>query len=797
MTGRFAGPLGSLRLVQVFGYTSEQCDAVLEAAYRFPLPGNAAVTGVEVRFGDVEIKAELRDGKEGESEYEEARREGKQSALVCQEAPDVFTVFVAGILPDQEVAVEIQYVQAAQPEGPGWSLRIPLTIAPRYVRSDEMGSGAAKGQPFYLLHDPGHRFSLDMEMVGADSVDSPTHALDVTNEGVFSRVRLLDDEVIPDRDFILNWMPKQSENRPTLQVWTYEDEPSNHSYFLALVTPPAVQDSGVRVPREVILLIDHSGSMEGAKRKAADWAVKKFLSGLKDFDSFNLGVFHHTTKWFSKEPVRADRLTVKNANEFLDRCHDSGGTELGVALEQALGIKRIEGDVARHVLIITDAQVTDTGRILRLADLEGSRRDSRRISILCIDAAPDSFLALELAERGGGVAKFLTSDPDEGDISTALDEILTDWSQPVFTSLSLEINRERVQSTGRRVTRNAGGDYSAIDLGDLPAERSIWIVGRTEDENAPLVFGLTAGGEPLATCRVDQHERDNGGSAIKALFGARRILTLSILADGRYEWDQVRNELIRLGYDPGKALCSGGSKAPRLYAENARQDMEEALRGLIVQESLRHGLLSRETSFVAIRLEAGRRAEALYVIGNAFPAGWSQGFLGPGAASVYCNCPAPSFYGLPDAPSGGEMMATPPSDDSESISVRNGSARVFTGSPQFVEGRSVLFDSGRDEDLAMLPERDLILSGMKISFPGGMREAVETYAGFDLLLFVDDPLLPRAKVSLADLIQQDGERPLNLTKRANQRLRILMLHRGGEDRETLPVLELVLEWEVR
>jgi len=416
---------------------------------------------------------------------------------------------------------------------------------------------------------------------------------------------------------------------------------------------------------------------------------------------------------------------------------------------------------------------------------------------LCIDAAPNSLLALELAERGGGVAKFLTSVPDEGDISTALDEILRDWSQPVFASLSLEINRERVQSTGRRVTRNVAEGRGAVDLGDLPAERSIWIVGRAEDKNAPLVFGLTAGGELLATCSVDHHERDNGGPAIKALFGARRILTLSLLADGRYERDQLRNELMRLGYDPGRAFYSGESEAPRLYPENARQDVEEALRGLIVQESLSHGLLSSETSFVAVRCEAGKRAQALYVIGNALPAGWSQAFLGSGGAILCCDRTAPLHYCLPVASSTGDTIATSSLDYSESMSLRSGSARVFTGSPQFAEGRSVLFDSGRDEDAAVLPERDLILSGMKVWFPRGMNEAFETYSGFELLLFVDDSLSPRAKVSLADLIQQDGEKPLNVMKRANQRLRILMLYQGGEDPETLPVLELVLEWEAR
>jgi Ca-activated chloride channel family protein len=127
--------------------------------------------------------------------------------------------------------------------------------------------------------------------------------------------------------------------------------------------------------------------MEGAKWEAADWAVKKFLAELTERDAFALCLFHTTTQWFSKTPRQAESLVVEEALRFLAEHKDSGGTELGVALEQALGIERALGEHARHILIITDAQVTDAGRILRLADQESKQKDRRRISVLCIDAA--------------------------------------------------------------------------------------------------------------------------------------------------------------------------------------------------------------------------------------------------------------------------------------------------------------------------------------------------------------------------------------------------------------------------
>ena len=411
LRGEVTGPLASLSLTQTYSYGKEQCDKVLKAFYRFPLPGDAAVTQVRVSFGDVEIRAELKEHQKAEADYEAAKRQGRQAALATRESPNVFTLQIAGIQPDQEVTVETSYVQLARAEGQGWSLRIPLTTAPRYVRSDEVTSRHAHGQPLFLLRDPKHRFSLDLAFRGDFAVESATHQLNVTEGKDSVRVQLREGEVIPDRDCVLSWKPLQNQTHPTLQVMLHDDRASEQVYFLSLVAPPSVHSKGRGVPREVILLVDHSGSMEGSKWESADWAVKKFLAELTERDAFTLCLFHSVTQWFSKTPRKAEAKVVEEAVRFLEEHKDSGGTELGVALEQALGIERTEGEHARHILIVTDAQVTDAGRILRLADQESQQQDRRRISVLCIDAAPNSFLASQLAERGGGVAKFLTSSP--------------------------------------------------------------------------------------------------------------------------------------------------------------------------------------------------------------------------------------------------------------------------------------------------------------------------------------------------------------------------------------------------
>ncbi len=813
LKGEVAGPLAALRLVQTYGFTAEQCDKVVEALYRFPLPGDAALTAVRVRFGDVEIRAELKERAQAEAEYQEAKRQAKQAAIVTRESPDVFTLQVAGIQPGQDVTVETAYVQLARPEGAGWSLRIPLTTSPRYVRSDERTSPHAQGQPLALLRDPGHRFRLDLVLPAAAEAASPTHRLDVRREGERLRVRLHDGEVIPDRDCVLTWKLARQQDRPTVQVLLHDDHAAGQVYFLALVAPPATHDRGRGVPREVVLLVDHSGSMQGAKWQAADWAVERFLADLTERDAAALGLFHDKTRWFAKAPRPASPTAVRQWVDFLKANRDNGGTELGVALEQALHLERSKDERARHVLVITDAEVSDAGRILRLADEEAKRPDRRRISVLCIDASPNALLATELAEAGGGVARFLTSDPQEEDITTALDEVLADWAEPVLSGLRLEVNRAGAEAAGREAAAADEAGWSRIDLGDLPAGRAVWVAGRVPRGDGDLAFRVRAGTKfDVASCRMDmQHEAD-ARPALLALFGARRVRGLEYLMNAGYTGAEFEDQLRRLGYDPAQALA--GRQGGKVYAENTRADAVTALKQLLVSESLRYGLACAETAFVAVRTEAGQPVEESVIVANALPAGWSGAFLGGAGAmsgTVLCSLrlsagapaaapPVPSsLYGGSGSArsarhagslkrrlvSGGRTWskdaATPPPAAPQTV--------LFSGVPAFANGEAVLFDAGAG-GLA----DGATITALSLRFPDGTPDAAQLDPGLCVLLFVEDLAAPRARVRLADLVRQGGSRPVNLRREAGQLVRVVLADPAGAWVQHAPRLEVALAW---
>ena len=821
LTGTVTGPLATLTLTQTFAL-AEPSGAVIEALYRFPLPGDAAVTGVRVRFGDVEIHTTLKEGEAAEAEYKEAKRTGRQAALVTRESPDVFTLALAGIRAGQDVVVRTDYVQLARPEGAGWSLRVPLTTSPRYVRDDEANSRHAAGQPLALLRDPGHRFALDLTFSDADHIASTTHALAVDD----GRVRLRDGDVLPDRDCVITWRPNTAD-RPALRVWTHTDFASEKAYFLALCSPPKFAN-GKKVPREVILLVDHSGSMEGAKWEGADWAVERFLAGLGEHDSFALGLFHDTTKWLAQRPRRATPEAVREAVAFLKANRDSGGTQLGVALEQALDRARSSETPSRHVFILTDAEVSDAGRILRLADNEFAKPERRRVSVLCIDAAPNAALASELAERGGGVARFLTSNPDEDDVTTALDEVLADWSAPVLTGLTLEVNRAGAEVAGRTVALISPGPASGIDVGDLPAGRPVWVIGRVPTGSEPLSFRLRTGAEVVAEHRV---EVKSAAPGLKALFGADRVRRLEYVMHANYAGEELRAELARLGYETPAA---GEAK---VYAENARDASAKVVRELLVRESLAAGVPCSETALVAVRSEAGQPVTETRIIANALPHGWSDRFAG-GAATLSGGLGGAilgACYSMraPTAAADTESVdsclmefpdtaieATRTEADSKPHPKAKRKAAPSKGGSSSIGSPSRL--SGAAPSRAPIPPA----TDIHVSVAAGQHATADGAVLFDsasgdagqftflsvafadkgitadaldpeltLLLFVGDLAAPRARVKLADVLRQGGRRPLNIRLAAGQPVRLTLADPSAAWKGGVPAMEIVLGWK--
>jgi len=699
-----------------------------------------------------------------------------------------------------------------------------------------------------MLRDPQHRFALDLVFCNAQNIQSPTHPLELASTEGGQKVRLAAGEVAPDRDCVLSWRTEQADQHPALHVLLHDDAATQQVYFLALLAPPKTLRRESLVPREAILLVDHSGSMEGAKWEAADWTVTRFLQGLTPQDTFALGLFHTTTQWFASKPVPATPEAVAAGIRYLRASKDSGGTNLGVALEQALSLPRISGICSRHALLVTDAEVSDEGRILRLANNEAKQKERRRINVICIDAAPNSLLATELAERGGGVSRFLTSAPEQKDITAALDTLLEDWSAPILTGLRLAVNRSKAEAVERTVETQTGGSW--IDIGDLPVGRAIWVAGRVpRGESVDLSFRLTtADGEEVAACRKDLEAGESRRPALKALFGAKRVLGLEWLTTAHYDNNELRQQLAHLGYDPKSALVDPNSKK-KLYGENVQKDTKAALRGLLVREALDYGLASAETAFVSVNTTTGEKIEQTVIVPYATPAGWSDGRRVGGGGKFYrvdsgAKCriasaasaaPIPPSAAPPDISKANDASARPgfvqnaldtlssilggglgsplrefkrsphdPDDIDADVAaekrhvleyaetvpqqnIRPSAGVVFSGAPTIASGEAVLFDSTH----TTVPFIDAgRLSRLELAFSQGVPSSLDR--DLALLLYVDDLAVPQIRVHLADLMRQGGVRPLNILRQSGQVVRLVLVDPSGVWAVQAPDLQVAL-----
>ncbi|MCK9592366.1 MAG: VIT and VWA domain-containing protein [Methanoregula sp.] len=808
LKGQVAGPLADFTLTHTFRYTKETNPHVIEALYRFPLPGDAAVTSVDVTFGEVTIHSILKARKEAETDYKNAKKENRAAALVTRESTDVFTLRIAGIAPDEDVIIKTRYVQIGQLQGTGFSFRIPLTTSPRYVRSDEQYSRHANGQPLAVLRDPGHRFSLSVTVGGSGTMKSPTHKITVTHDGT---VTLDQGEVIPDRDCVLTWDPVPGDKTPACDVFS---DGKDETHFLALVSPP--RQPPVQYPRDVIILVDHSGSMEGPKWEAADWAVERFISGLTGKDTFNLCLFESRTYWLSEQPLVANEGNKTQAIQFL-KDKRAGGTELGVALEQATSQQRRNGILSRNIIIITDAEVSDAARILRIVDKESQHKEARRFSILCIDASPNANLAQQLAERGGGIAKFLSSSPKEEDITSALDEILALWDAPVAVGLMLRVNRENLLVDKRKVKKSPDG-MCHVDLGDLSSGKSTWVVVRAPQGNVPIRFELC--GPEKWTLPVSVIPCP----AVSVLFGARLVAELEYLMHAGYPEKELSRHLAGLGYDKESLKRRHPEK---VYSENQMQDAMGLVRDIVVRESLKYQVISAETAFIAVRTEPGRTIEEQVIIPNALPFGWSESFV-TSYTGMRKECvrrgsrPQPCGGGPIDWVGGGggmDMIMQPdgtmkldprdslsstrkssnvivpknvsPSSQSQAVPVNSETQigyRLFEGIPVFIYGEAILFDSSRPEQANKVP-KTVVLKKLECLIKDRIAQPdTRMY----LLLYLDDTAVPRLKVLIKDLLQHSGSRPLNLQRTLGELLKIVLVDPDGEWAKQVPRLELVV-----
>jgi Ca-activated chloride channel homolog len=419
--------------------------APIEAVYAFPLPHNAAVDDMTIHAGPRTIRGVIKRREEARAIYERARAQGQLAALLDQERPNIFTQQLANILPGQNVDIVISYTETLKYANGGYSFIFPMTVGPRYIPGWPIGKeGGGWSHDTTRVPDAsritppvtppgtrsGHDISIEVSIdsgVLFENLRSAQHELAVLRRDTHSAlVQLADRAVIPNKDFILSFDVAASQ----VQEGVVMHRSAGDGYFMMILQPPRTCKPDQVVPKELVFVLDTSGSMQGFPIEKAKETMAMALAGLYPHDTFNLITFSGDTRILFPRPVPATPAHLELARQMLNGSYGSGGTEMMTAIRAALAPSDEQGHV-RIVCFMTDGQVGNDMEIIS----EVQKHPNARVFSFGIGSEPNRFLLDKIAEEGRGAAEYVTL---EGDAAAAAARFHERIRNPLLTDISLE-----------------------------------------------------------------------------------------------------------------------------------------------------------------------------------------------------------------------------------------------------------------------------------------------------------------------------------------------------------------------
>lgn len=560
-----------------------------EGIYVFPLPEDAAVDRLKMQVGERHIDGVIKEREEAKRSYEQARAEGRKASLVEQERPNLFTNSVANIGPGEAVTVTIEYQQSLRFDQGQVRLRFPMAVTPRYspgmplARDETVQPAGGSGWAFDTPQVPdASRITPPVVPPGAVPVnplriraeldagfplgqlESNYHAVHIVPEGN-GRATIELATLPADRDFELVWAPEAG-NVPRAALFGESREGAE--YALLMLTPPS-QAAEKRLPRDVIFVIDNSGSMAGESMVQAKRALEMAVERLDGADRFNIIRFSDSMSVLWREPQRASAENRADARHWLKSLYAGGGTEMAPALRRALNGEAQSGRV-RQVIFLTDGAV---GNEAELFDIIQGRLGNSRLFTIGIGSAPNSHFMTKAAQFGRGTFTYIGRLNEVQERMTAL---FAKLETPVLTGIELH-----------------------------------WPDGSQAEVYPQRIPDLYAGEPVVVAARL---ERRHGAVELRGVQAGQGFRLSLPLDSGRQ--------------GEGVGVLWARRKIERLLDSLHEGAAQEQVRSQVIEVALAHHLVSRYTSLVAVDRELSRPQDetlASLAVPTNLPAGQQHG----------------------------------------------------------------------------------------------------------------------------------------------------------------------------
>lgn len=575
------GLINRVKVIQEFTNTTNEWQ---EAIYVFPLPNEAAVDHMLLKIGDRLIEGQIKEKKDAKRIYENAKRDGKHAALTEQDRPNIFTTSVSNISPGQTVYVEIEYQEIVSYDSGTFSLRFPMVVAPRYIPGKQTvtgfdGSGWAKNTdqvvdatritpPITTDDIRQNNVSIKIDLnsgFALDVINSPYHQIATTENNNQYQIQLQQESTLANRDFVLSWQIHPSDT-PSAALFT--EQKQDATYAMIMMVPPT-QNRIESLNREIIYVIDTSGSMGGQSILQAKAALELALSRLKPSDRFNVIQFNSYTSSVFSESRMASSNNIQSAVNYVRHLQANGGTEIAPALSAALDnqqVYEINDQNIRQVIFLTDGSI---GNEQALFDIINKKLGQSRLFTIGIGSAPNSHFMQRAAEFGRGTHTYIGN---LNEVKIRMQALFDKIENPILKDIKTSWGSEtQIESWPQKVS-------------DLYRGEPLLIIAKADTlPDRISISGQLAQNEWAAELKL------NGGqdrSGVSTLWARQKIASLM----------------------------------------QAKRDEEfDSVKEIIIKTALTHHLVSQYTSLVAVDVTPTRPNHENInskTIPNQLPAGW-------------------------------------------------------------------------------------------------------------------------------------------------------------------------------
>ena len=528
-------------------------DKPIEAVYVFPLPENSAVDDMKIRVGDRLIEAEIQKRDDARRTYEEAKRDGHTAALLEQERPNVFTQSIANMEPGKDIEVIVRYVQDLTWDAGEVEVVFPMVVGPRFIPGAPGGkSGTGWSRDTDTVPDAsritppivggGFRTGNDISIevliapgLPVADLDVPTHDVELSQVDGAMIVQLAQRDSLPNRDFVLRFRT----DAPTPTGAVYAHRTGRGGFFQLVVQPPATDEA--LSPREVVFVIDVSGSMGGIPLGMAKDAAREAIRQLRPVDTFNVITFAGQTARAFEASRPANTGNVREALGFVDAAMAGGGTYLASAVTDALSAKKsdIQRGRDRTVVFLTDGYVGNEAQILAQVESLVTGFKARGLTARAfgfgVGSSVNRMLMDGIGKAGQGATVYLTTREDPARAVGALYRMI---DRPILTDVTIDWGGLKV------------ADVEPAVLPDLVSSRPLVVHGRyLEPGVGTVTLHGTAQGRPVELpVQVDLAASEERNGSLETLWARARVDALDRLLWGGENLEVVE-KITALGLD--------------------------------------------------------------------------------------------------------------------------------------------------------------------------------------------------------------------------------------------------------